>query len=120
MTSHVYTMNKKKNSFVNTMVVFVPLFGAFALLAIICFLGVTLGKKYNKFMKETKKVPEELVSFLFLYNSHLFAYNSHLFVYNSHLFVYNSHLFVYTSQISFYSIILRDFIILFLFCFCYF
>lgn len=68
MTSHVYTMNNKKNSFVNIMIVFVPLFGAFALLAIICFLGVTLGKKYNKFMKETKKVPEELVSFLICFD----------------------------------------------------
>ena len=62
--SNVYTMQKTTfNWFNNTMVVFIPLFGAAALMVLICLLGFILRKKYKKFLKETKKVPEELVRF---------------------------------------------------------
>jgi len=61
--SHVYAMKMEvKNSFVFAMTVFIPLLGTIALLAVICVLALTLRKKFNKFMKEMKVVPKELVS----------------------------------------------------------
>ena len=49
------------NSFVSAMTIFIPLLGAIALMAVICVLGFTLRKKFNKYMKEVKVFPEELV-----------------------------------------------------------
>lgn len=59
--SHVYEKKMMTpNSFVSTMAVFIPLLGAVAVMAVVCVLGLTLRKKFNKFMKEMKDFPEEL------------------------------------------------------------
>ena len=63
--SHVYAEKMKmSNSFVSAMVVFIPLLGAVAFMGLICLLGFSLRKKFNKFMKDMKTVPEELVCIL--------------------------------------------------------
>ena len=46
--------------------IIVPLCGALALAILICFIARKIHKKVNKFISETKTVPEELVNILIL------------------------------------------------------
>ena len=67
---------RASTGFDSAMSVFIPVLGAVAVVVVICFTAFVLRKKYNKFMKEMKHVPEELVSTYCLSLSSLIIYGT--------------------------------------------